>query len=177
MRFPTHSLALYFALCFAWSWTAWIASIALASARAPLLVVGSFGPALAAAIVLGARGTLRPTLRRMLIWRCPPWTWAYAVGLAATGCFAPFALQVLAFSTLYTRLHLATGGSLLVAHVFHAASNSAIGLFGVLPDARGGDPAALHIGLGLPCAPSALTAVRMRHAREPTSRSPAGVRR
>lgn len=44
-----------------------------------------------------------------------------------------FATQILAISVLYTWLWQASHGSLVIAHVFHAASNTTLGLLPVIP--------------------------------------------
>lgn len=44
-----------------------------------------------------------------------------------------FAAQILAVSILYTWLWQASGGSLVIAHVFHAASNTTLGLLPLIP--------------------------------------------
>lgn len=60
-----------------------------------------------------------------------------------------FTVQILGFSFLYTWLWVNTRGSLLIAHIFHAASNTAIGLFPVLPMETGGSLRPLWLAVGL----------------------------
>ena len=62
-------------LTFAWSWTCWLVSVALKPQSTPLattlMVVGSFGPSLAAVVVVanvGGRAGLRAWLGRCLQW-------------------------------------------------------------------------------------------------------------
>ena len=61
---------------------------------------------------------------------------------------ALFGIQIVAFSILYTAVHLRTGGSLLMVHLFHAASNTTIGIFPILPVQRDGSSTALWIAVG-----------------------------
>ncbi|UYV38319.1 CPBP family intramembrane metalloprotease [Rhodobacteraceae bacterium D3-12] len=63
-----------------------------------------------------------------------------------------FATQIIASSVIYMHLHLASGGSLVPAHLFHASFNASVGLFPVLPQARGGDVTALWSAVGILCA-------------------------
>ncbi|MBV2359120.1 CPBP family intramembrane metalloprotease [Thalassococcus sp. CAU 1522] len=73
-----------------------------------------------------------------------------------------FAAQIVASSLVYTHLHLAAGASLLPAHLFHTAFNTAVGLFPVLPQSRGGDITALTVAVALLCGVAAITALRIR---------------
>lgn len=226
-------------LTFALTWAAWGASIGFPDWRAPLLVIGTFGPAISALIILSRTNAgLGPTLSRLLIWRVPLWLYAYACGLTVVGglvalliarvatgsgaiwpgpmpLYAPalvflyvlvfsvageelgwrglalprllkqysplrsslilgaiwalwhfplffipgnfhsenpialFAVQIIASSVIYTQLHLASQGSLLIAHLFHAAFNTTVGVLPILPHGRSGDTLPLTIGVGL----------------------------
>lgn len=62
-----------------------------------------------------------------------------------------FAIQIVASSVIYTHLHLASGGSLVPAHLFHASFNASAGLFPVLPQTRSGDLTALWFAVGTLC--------------------------
>jgi len=58
-----------------------------------------------------------------------------------------FLLQITGFSVLYTWMNNSTGGSLLMAHLFHAVSNTTVGVLPILPTEKGRhDPAALAGG-------------------------------
>jgi len=60
-----------------------------------------------------------------------------------------FLLQTMGFSVLYTWLYNNTGGSLLITGLFHAASNTTLGLLPVLPMDTGGDTLPMLISVGL----------------------------
>lgn len=101
------AVAAFFALTFAWSWGFWLLA-PLLKARAPaaataLVLVGGFGPSLAAAAVVAWKGG-RPGLRRWLE-RCLPWR---AGGRWMVVAFVfPVALMGLAAAA-----HVALGGTL-----------------------------------------------------------------
>ena len=63
-----------------------------------------------------------------------------------------FLLQSVALAILYTWLYQHTKGSLLIAHLFHTASNVTLGLLPVLPMDTGGDVTPLWITVALLCA-------------------------
>ncbi len=63
--------------------------------------------------------------------------------------FSLFLLQGIALSFLYTWLVNGTGGSLLLPHLFHAASNVTLGLLPVLPMNAGGSLTPLWLTVGL----------------------------
>jgi membrane protease YdiL (CAAX protease family) len=249
------TLVRFFLLTFALSWSAWGACFCFPDLRVPLLVVGTFGPAIAALIILaGTQTGIRPTLSRLLIWRFPLWLYAYAAGLTVVGgiialaiarlatgsgpiwpepmsayvpalvfiyvlifsvageelgwrgvalpallkwfppvgsslivgviwatwhlplFFVPdnfhadiplvlFAVQIIASSVIYTQLHLASRGSLLIAHLFHAAFNTTVGLLPILPNSRSGDAMPLMIGVGLLVVLAVCVAWRMPKAK------------
>lgn len=236
---PIVGLLAFFSLTFLLSWSAWAVAILFPEQGTLLRILGTFGPAIAAVILLhrSAEGVL-PTLKRLLIWRVPIWIYALAFGLPLAGClialwlvrlitssgailpeampiyvpflvflyvlilsvageelgwrgfalprlldshppisaslilgviwavwhaplflmpsnfhsgipFGLFAVQVIASSLIYTHLHLLTNGSLLIAHVFHAAFNTTVGLMPILPAVRDGDITAISIAVGL----------------------------
>jgi hypothetical protein len=60
-----------------------------------------------------------------------------------------FVLQTTGFSILYTWVYNNTRGSLLMAHLFHAASNTTIGVLPVLPMDTGGSLRPLWLVVGL----------------------------
>ena len=58
-------------------------------------------------------------------------------------------LQIIAFSIIYTWMYNNTRGSLLIVHLFHAASNVTLGMLPVLPMDTGGDLRPLWLAVGL----------------------------
>jgi uncharacterized protein len=78
-----HRLIFYFALTYAISWPLWLLSrLAGGTLGTVLLVIGAFGPPLAAAITLRYSGdSLRGWLRSIVRWRAPVGFYAYALGL------------------------------------------------------------------------------------------------
>jgi membrane protease YdiL (CAAX protease family) len=60
-----------------------------------------------------------------------------------------FLLQVVGFSVLYTWMNNNTRGSLLMPHLFHAASNTTLGLLPILPTASYRETRPLWFGVGL----------------------------
>lgn len=60
-----------------------------------------------------------------------------------------FMLQSIALAIIYTWLYNHTQGSLLIAHLFHAASNTTLGVLPVLPIDTGGDLTPLWLTVGL----------------------------
>jgi hypothetical protein len=60
-----------------------------------------------------------------------------------------FLVQVTAASVIYTWMYLRTRGSLLIIHLFHAATNTAAGLLPVLPFNAGGSLAPFAVSVGL----------------------------
>mgnify|MGYP006294546837 CR=1 FL=1 len=63
--------------------------------------------------------------------------------------FLPFLIQVLASSVIYGWLYVNTGGSLLIIHLFHTASNASAGLLPLLPMSTGGDLRPFWLAVGL----------------------------
>jgi membrane protease YdiL (CAAX protease family) len=60
-----------------------------------------------------------------------------------------FLLQSVALAVIYTWLHNNTQGSLLIAHLFHAASNVTLGVLPILPMDTSGDLAPLWLTVAL----------------------------
>jgi uncharacterized protein len=101
----------FFALTFAWSWTCWLVSAAIKtespSVATTLMFAGSFGPSLAAVLVVanaGGRAGLRAWLGRCLRW--PPGG-RRGLGWTVLALLLPAALAGLAAG-----LHVALGGSI-----------------------------------------------------------------
>ena len=63
----------------------------------------------------------------------------------------PFMLQVVAASVVYTWMFVNTRGSLLLPHLFHAASNTTLGVLPILPVDTGGALRPMWIAVGLWC--------------------------
>jgi membrane protease YdiL (CAAX protease family) len=77
-----HPFATFVALAYAFSWTFWLFA-RVGGGTVPLLI-GGFGPALAAAAVtMMTGGSLRAWLRPAWHWRVAPRWWLYALGLPA----------------------------------------------------------------------------------------------
>lgn len=69
----------------------------------------------------------------------------------ATIPFSAFMLQVIAFSIVYTWMFVKTDGNLLLPHLFHAASNTTLGVLPILPMDTGGALRPMWIAVGLWC--------------------------
>jgi hypothetical protein len=69
-------------------------------------------------------------------------------------------VQVIASRLIYTHLHLACGGSLIPAHLFHASFDTSVGLLPVLPMARDGAWNALAVSVVLLMGIAVVTAIR-----------------
>jgi len=61
--------------------------------------------------------------------------------------FVLFFIQDIAFSIIYTWIYNNTKGSLLIAHLFHTASNVTLGVLPILPTSTGGDTRPLWIAV------------------------------
>jgi len=84
--------------------------------------------------LLERTGPVRASLALGLVWAL--WhlpLWAMPGDFHAEIPMPLFATQILAVSILYTWLWLESGGSLIVVHVFHAASNTTLGLLPLIP--------------------------------------------
>jgi uncharacterized protein len=99
-------LLIFFALTFAWSWSCWLLASAVKdvsnAASSALFFLGSFGPSLAAVVIVamtGGRGSLRVWLTQCLQWR-RRWGWM------TLAFFSPLAILTLAAAA-----HMALGGS------------------------------------------------------------------
>jgi uncharacterized protein len=57
--------------------------------------------------------------------------------------------QIMAFTILYTWMYNSTRGSLLMVSIFHAASNSTLGLLPLLPMSTGDDLRPLYLAVGM----------------------------
>jgi uncharacterized protein len=80
-----HRVICYFALTYAISWPLWLLSrLAGGTLGTILLVIGAFGPPLAAAATIRySGGSLREWLRSIVRWQVPVGFYAYALGLPA----------------------------------------------------------------------------------------------
>jgi uncharacterized protein len=78
-----HKLIFYFALAYAISWPLWLLSrLAGGTLGTVFIVIGAFGPPLAAAITMRYSGeSLSEWLRAIVRWRVPVRFYAYALGL------------------------------------------------------------------------------------------------
>jgi hypothetical protein len=82
-RMGHHPLIWYFALAYAFSWPFWLLShLAGGTLGTVFIVIGAFGPMLAAAIMISRTGgSVAEWLRSILRWRVSPAYYAYALGL------------------------------------------------------------------------------------------------
>jgi membrane protease YdiL (CAAX protease family) len=82
-RIGRHPLIWFFALAYAISWPFWLLShLAGGTLGTVLIVIGAFGPMLAAAIIISRTGgPLSEWLQGILRWRVSPVYYAYALGL------------------------------------------------------------------------------------------------
>ena len=112
----------FFVVTFAWSWTCWLVSVTIKPQSPPLattlMFVGSFGPSLAAVLVVAnadGRAGLRAWLGRCLQWRIG-WRWL------AFALLFPGVLTALAAA-----LHVVMGGSIgpspAAGHALMTAAN------------------------------------------------------
>jgi membrane protease YdiL (CAAX protease family) len=100
--------------------------------------------------LLGAMGPLRASLVLGLVWAL--WhlpLWALPGDFHSAIPPSLFLAQILAVSILYTWLWLHSGGSLIIVHVFHAASNTTLGLLPLIPGVGADGLGALWIAVGL----------------------------
>ena len=81
------------------------------------------------------------------LWHLP--LWAIPGDFHALIPIPLFAAQILAASILYTWLWQASGGGLIIAHVFHAASNTTLGLLPLIPGQGADSLRPLWISVGL----------------------------
>jgi uncharacterized protein len=82
-RAREHPLAAFVLLAYGISWAIWVPGL-LAGGGLPVLAIGAFGPAVAAALVTWwVGGSLREWIRPLGRWRVPVRFWAYALGLPA----------------------------------------------------------------------------------------------
>jgi membrane protease YdiL (CAAX protease family) len=90
-----HPVLGFVLIAYAMSWPVWL--LAWVTGWFPLVVLGGFGPASAAAVMLRlGKQPVRPWLRRLLLWRVRPRFYAYALLLpAAIYGLVNLALQVL----------------------------------------------------------------------------------
>nr|WP_275981983.1 CPBP family intramembrane glutamic endopeptidase [Frigidibacter sp. ROC022] len=100
--------------------------------------------------LLERTGPLRASLVLGLVWAL--WhlpLWALPGDFHAAIPLSLFAAQTLGFSILYTWLWLQSEGSLIVVHLFHAASNTTLGLLPLIPGEGAGGTRPLWIAVGL----------------------------
>lgn len=112
--------------------------------------------------LLDRTGPVRASLAVGLVWAI--WhlpLWALPGDFHAAIPVSLFFVQILAFSILYTWLWLNSGGSLIVAHVFHAASNTTLGILPLIPGEGADGLQALWIAVGLLCLLAGGVALRL----------------
>ena len=93
------------------------------------------------------------------LWHLP--LWVMPGDFHAAIPMSLFAIQILAFSILYTWIWEASGGSLIVAHVFHAASNTTLGILPLIPSVGVAGHRPLWIAVGLLGLVAAAVAARL----------------
>lgn len=118
--------------------------------------------------LLGRAGPLGGSLALGLVWAL--WhlpLWAMPGDFHAAIPMPLFLIQIVAVSILYTWLWLASCGSLVVVHVFHAASNTALGLLPLIPGEGADSLRPLWIAVGLLSLVAAAVAVKLARDAEP----------
>ena len=135
-----HRFAAFVALTFVLTWVPWFAVASMLrtgrpTAVTPLILLGGFGPLLAAVLVAAAGGDLRSWLSNLVDVRAPPGVWAAAVLVPV----ASYALAIGAF--------VVVGGGFDRAGLLPAAAIPAV-VFATL--VRGGLEEPGWRGLGLP---------------------------
>ena len=113
-------------------------------------------------MLLDRTGPVRASLALGVVWACwhlPFWTLPGDFHAAIPVWL--FAAQILAVSIIYTWLWLASNGSLIMAHVFHAASNATLGLLPLLPGEGAETLRPLWIAVGFLCLLAVVVAVRL----------------
>jgi membrane protease YdiL (CAAX protease family) len=116
--------------------------------------------------LLSLTGPVRASLALGLVWAL--WhlpLWALPGDFHAAIPAWLFGVQILAVSVLYTWLWLRSGGSLVLAHVFHAASNTTLGLLPLIPGEGADGLRPLTIAIGLLCVVSVFAGWRLSRAR------------
>lgn len=112
--------------------------------------------------LLDRTGPVRASLVLGVIWAA--WhlpLWALPGDFHAAVPVWVFVVQILAVSIIYTWLWLASSGSLIMVHVFHAASNATLGLLPLLPGEGAETLRPLWIAVGLLCLLALVIAVRL----------------
>ncbi|QKV20422.1 CPBP family intramembrane glutamic endopeptidase [Oricola thermophila] len=84
---------------------------------------------------------------------------------------APFLVQILAMSILHTWLWSRSGDSLFIAHLFHAASNTTLGILPLLPGEGADSPRPLAIAAGLAAILACIVALRLARGTGTTGRA------
>jgi membrane protease YdiL (CAAX protease family) len=92
-----HSLTVFFTVAFAVSWSAWLPAVLSGDPATGLVLLGSFGPLLAALLttaLFDGRTGFRDLGRRLLIWRVRPYWYAVVLVLPALLSLARTAVSV-----------------------------------------------------------------------------------
>ena len=94
------------------------------------------------------------------LWHLPLFfaSWNFHSGIP----LALFLVQDIALAVVFTWIYNGTGGSLLVVNLFHAASNTTLGILPVLPGDAGGSMVPLRITVVLLCVVSSLIIILNR---------------
>lgn len=172
------------------------AALGVPVATAIAMVVFSIFPGSALGEEVGWRGYALPRLQQRrsalgagllvgvltALWHLP--LWLRGAPTHPLSLYAPFAIQVVAYAVIYTWLYNGTGGSLLMAVLFHASTNAPLTLV-VLPLGADSLPAIFWMISGLTTLCAAVVVVTSgpsnlsRQGRQVVSRSgeEAGARR